>query len=153
MKELDYTFPIYSEGVLSPDKLAFFYYDIMRDTIDYNQGVYDWNDDIQNFLDNKGIVIEEKPNGTLPNKVEKNGLYFTVCEDDKDNKAIAFFRHLRNAFAHFGIASEGEYLKLEDFGSKRTMIGLVKYEDLKELCFLFFKQKEVSEEKHEPKNG
>ena len=85
----------------------------------------------------------------LPKIVEENRLYFVVDKIDKNNKAIAFFRHLRNAFAHFRIVREGEWLNImdgvwrgkeKDKYWEKTMIGLIKYEDLKELCFIFFKQ-------------
>ncbi|MEY8685226.1 hypothetical protein AB9N12_03465 [Bacteroides sp. AN502(2024)] len=147
MKKLDYTFPIEKRGILPPDEEHFFYYDIMRNTENNNQNIYNWNSDIQKFLDNKGVIVDTKE--TLPDKAMKDELYFIIEKKDKENKAAAFFNHLRNAFAHFRIVHVGEYLRIEDgrWDTKnkcleRTMIGQIKYEDLKELCFLFFQQED-----------
>lgn len=137
------------KSILSAEEVHFFYYDIMRNQENSIQCVYDWNNDIQNYLDSKGIVVEVRDTNDFPEFIEKNRIYFAVDKNDKNNKAIAFFRHLRNAFAHFRIVREGEYLYIIDGSWKgkekdkyleKTMIGLIKYEDLKELCFLFFKQ-------------
>lgn len=141
----------YKKSILSAEEVHFFYYDIMRNQEDGIQCVYDWNNDIQDYLDSKGIVMEVREINDFPEIMEKNRLYFTVDKNDKNNKAVAFFRHLRNAFAHFRIVREDEYLNITDGfwegeeGNKhfeRTMIGQIKYENLKELCFLFFKQRD-----------
>lgn len=141
----------YKKSILSAEEVHFFYYDIMRNQEDGIQCVYDWNNDIQDYLDSKGIVMEVREINDFPEIMEKNRLYFTVDKSDKNNKAVAFFRHLRNSFAHFRIVREDEYLNITDGSWKgeegnkhfeRTMIGQIKYEDLKELCFLFFKQRD-----------
>ncbi|WP_302558995.1 hypothetical protein [Phocaeicola coprocola] len=139
---MDYTIMELNKDILSAEELHFFYYDVMRNTEDNIQFIYDWNNDIQNYLTNKGIVIEIKDKDSLPLKVDKDSLYFTIGENDKNNKAAAFFRHLRNAFVHFRIVHEDKYLKIEDISKEKSMIGKIKYEDLKELCFLFFEQKD-----------
>ncbi|MDE6216695.1 hypothetical protein [Bacteroides sp.] len=148
---MDYTMPKYEKSILSPDKVHFFYYDVMRNLEDNSIFLYDWNHDIQAYLDNKNIVIEAKEKDVLPTTIEKDKLHFTIREQDENNKAVAFFNHLRNAFAHLRIVPEGEYLNITDGSWKgkekdkhfeRTMIGQIKYEDLKELCFLFFKQRD-----------
>lgn len=148
---MDYTIPKYEKSILPVEKVHFFYYDVMRNLEDNLIFLYDWNQDIQAYLDNKNIVIEPKEIDALPTTTEKDKLYFTIRKEDKKNKAVAFFNHLRNAFAHLRIVPEDEYLNMTD-GSwkgspqnryfKRTMIGQIKYEDLKELCFLFFKQRD-----------
>lgn len=144
---MDYTIKKYERGILSAEEVHFFYYGIMRNTEDCIQFTYDWNNDIQDYLNSKEIVIEAKEKDAFPAIAEKNKLYFIVSEKDENNKAVALFRHLRNAFAHFRIIHEAEYLSIEDghWNAKdecleRTMIGQIKYEDLKKLCFLFFKQ-------------
>lgn len=146
-----------AKSVLSPDEVCFFYYDIMRNLEDNLIFLYDWNHDIQAYLNNKGIIIEPKDEDVLPSTTEKDKLYFIICEKDENNKAVAFFNHLRNAFAHLRIVPEGEYLNITDGFWKgkgenryfeRTMTGQIKYEDLKELCFLFFKQKDEFIEKN-----
>ncbi len=146
---MNYTMSKCKKSILSAEEVHFFYYDIMRNQENSIQCVYDWNNDIQNYLDSKGIVVEVRDINVFPEFIEKNRIYFAVDKNDKNNKAVAFFRHLRNAFAHFRIVREGEYLYITDGSWKgkekdkyleKTMIGLIKYEDLKELCFLFFKQ-------------
>lgn len=154
---MDYTMSKYKRSVLSEEECHFFYYDIIRNQEDNIRFVYDWNEDIQDYLDSKGIVIEVREENDLPETVEKNRLYFAIIEKDEKNKAIAFFRHLRNAFAHLQIVREGEYMNItdgfwegeeENKHFEKTMIGQIKYEDLKELCFLFFKQgNELTEKK------
>ena len=139
MENFDYTFNIPSNGILSPDEVHFFYYDVMRDTGNNTQSIYEWNGEIEEFLNRKGIKVEVMEKGTIPQNVEKNVMFFSICQDE--NKPIAFFRHLRNAFAHHRIVHCGEFLHIEDvLGNDFTMKGFIKFQDLKELCFLFFNQ-------------
>lgn len=156
---MNYTISEYKKDILSAEEVHFFYYDIMRNQEDSIQCVYDWNNDIQEYLNGKGIVMEIRETNDFPEIAEKNRLYFTVDKNDKNNKAVAFFRHLRNAFVHFRIVREGEYLSITDGSWKgkekdkyleETMTGLIKYEDLKGLCFLFSKQgdKYIEENNH-----
>lgn len=140
MKKIDYAINIPSKGVLSPDEVHFFYYDVMRDTEDTFQSIYEWNEDIERFLNKKELKVEEINKGTLSNNVGNNVICFTVSENE--SKPFAFFRHLRNAFAHHRIVQCGEFLRIEDIqGKDFTMVALVKFQDLKALCFLFFEQK------------
>lgn len=140
MENFDYTFNISSKGILSPDEVHFFYYDIMRDVGDNTQVIYEWNDEIEKFLNEKGIKVEVKEKGAISQNVDKNVMSFSTYQNE--SKPIAFFRHLRNAFAHHRITYWGEFLHVEDIqGNDFTMKGLIKYQDLKELCFLFFNQR------------
>ena len=140
MKNIYYTINNPSKGVLSPDEVHFFYYDVMRDTEDDIQAIYEWNEDIERFLNKKELKVEEINKGTLSNNVGNNVICFTVSENE--SKPLAFFRHLRNAFAHHRIVQCGEFLRIEDIqGKDFTMVALVKFQDLKALCFLFFEQK------------
>lgn len=84
--------PEYKKSVLSAEEVHFFYYDIMRNQEDSIQCVYDWNNDIQNYLDSKGIVMEVREINDFPEIMEKNRLYLAVDKNDKDNKAVAFFK-------------------------------------------------------------
>lgn len=148
MKNIDYAINNPSKGILSPDEVHFFYYDVMRDAEDNIQAIYEWNEDIERFLNEKKLKVEEINKGTLLNNVCNNVICFTVSENE--SKPAAFFRHLRNAFVHHRIVRCGEYLKIKDIsGNDVTMIGLLKYQDLKELCFLFFDQKTKFETNNE----
>ena len=145
MENFDYTFNVPSKGILSPDEVHFFYYDVMRDTINNAQVIYEWNEEIEKFLEEKGIKVEVKEKRAVSQNVEKNVMFFSIAQDE--SKPIAFFRHLRNAFAHHQIVYCGECLQIEDIqGNDFTMKGLIKFQDLKELCFLFFDQRAKFEE-------
>lgn len=140
MENFDYTFNIPSKGILLPDEVNFFCCDIMRDVEDNIQAIYEWNGEIENFFYEKGIKIEVMEKGEIPQNIEKNVMFFSIYQDE--SKPIAFFRHLRNAFAHHRIVHCGEYLNIEDAqGDSLTMKGSIKFQDLKELCFLFFDQR------------
>lgn len=143
--DFDYTFKILPRGILSPNEVHFFYYDVMRDMGDNTQAIYEWNDEIEKFLNGKGIKVEVMEKGTIPQTVEKDVMFFSTAQDE--SKPKAFFRHLRNAFAHHQIVHCGEDIQCEDIqGNVFTMKGLVKFQDLKELCFLFFDQRTKFEE-------
>lgn len=145
MENFDYTFNIPNKGILSPDEVHFFYYDVMRDTINNVQAIYEWNGEIEKFLEGKGVKVEVVEKGTISQIIEKDVMFFSTAQDE--SKPKAFFRHLRNAFAHHQIVHCGEYLQCEDIqGNDFTMKGLVKFQDLKELCFLFFYQRTKFEE-------
>lgn len=140
MKNIDYMFNIPSKGILSPDEEHFFYYDVMRDTGNNTQSIYEWNSEIEEFLNGKGIKVEVMEKGAIPQNVEKNVMFFSICQDE--SKPIAFFRHLRNAFAHHRIVHCCEYLNIEDVqGNNLAMKGFIKFQDLKQLCYLFFDQR------------
>ena len=138
--DFDYTFKIPQRGILSPNEVHFFYYDVMREMDDSFWVIYEWDNEIEKFLNEKGIKVETKEKGAISQNVDKNVVFFSTYQNE--SKPIAFFRHLRNAFAHHRITYWGEFLHIEDIqGNDRTMKGLIKYQDLKELCFLFFNQR------------
>lgn len=148
MVKLDYTFDVLNKSILSPEEVHFFYYDVMRDTEKNIQAIYEWNNEIENFLKEKGIRANGMVKDALPQNVEKNEIYFSLSENE--TLPLALFRHLRNAFVHHRIVYSGDYLSIEDTNGKDLkMKGLVKYKDLKELCFLFFKQKDEFEKNNE----
>lgn len=148
MVKLDYTFDVLNKSILSPEEVHFFYYDVMRDTEKNIQAIYEWNNEIENFLKEKGIRANGMVKDALPQNVEKNEIYFSLSENE--TLPLALFRHLRNAFVHHRVVNSGDYLSVEDTNGKDLkMKGLVKYKDLKELCFLFFKQKDEFEKNNE----
>ena len=53
---MDYTISKCKRGILSPEEVHFFYYDIMRNQGDSIQCVYEWNKDVQDYLDSKSYV-------------------------------------------------------------------------------------------------
>ena len=147
MKNVSFTFDIPEKEILSTDEVHFFYYDVMRDTENNIQAIYSWNDKVEKFLAEKHIKIEVLEKDTLPLDSSKNELYFSVSKNE--SIPLAFFRHLRNAFAHHRIKHYNDYLCIEDVqGESYTMKGLIKYQDLKGLCFLFFDQRSAFENKH-----
>ena len=142
--DFDYTFKIPQRGMLSPNEVHFFYYDVMREMDGSFRVIYEWDKEIEKFLNEKGIKVEVKEKGTIFQNVDKNIVFFSTYQNE--SKPIAFFRHLRNAFAHHRITHWGEFLHIEDIqGNDITMKGLIKYQDLKELCVLFFDQRTLFE--------
>jgi hypothetical protein len=150
MQKFDYELKIDKNGILDPEQLHFFYYDIARDTIDSRQKCYCWNKKVEEFLETKKLDIHEVRLEDLQSEeVEtlKDAIHFTVPKGK--SKSIAFFNHLRNAFAHFRIRKwDSDSVAMEDINSKRqkTMVGRIKYEDLKQLWFIFFDQAEPKDE-------
>ena len=53
---MDYTITKCERGILSPEEVHFFYYGIMRNQGDSIQCVYEWNKDVQDYLDSKSYV-------------------------------------------------------------------------------------------------
>lgn len=133
----------YKNGILNGDDLAFFYYDIGLDNLQGIPAVYDWDSIVEEF---KGIFDISVCNA---NQIEadlvQNKIQFTVSnrkDSDNGSKSAAFFRHLRNAFAHYQIIRNGDNYILFDGAKKCTMIGLVNAEILKRFCMRFFDSRE-----------
>ena len=83
----------------------------------------------------------------LPSSFEEGKIYFVkYSTEDKYN---SFYRHLRNAFAHYHINHSSNYYIMNDYsddaGTKKTMIGKILCQDLKDLTDLFYKQREISD--------
>lgn len=134
-----------SPGALLPKDLEYIYYNIAIDSLTGTSVLYDWNCDIEDFLSKAGLRIIDNRR-KLPTEFEKDKIYIKV-NDQGESKAMALFRHLRNAFAHYQIARHGEYFYMKDFNVTArtrtlTMIGQVKVDDLQQLCSIFFKQGE-----------
>ena len=135
-------------GKLSPKDLSLFYYDICFDKEDGFSLLYEWSDAVQSFLDINKITIEDRDIKTLPKTFDNNCIFFEMCSNDKENKAVAFFRHLRNAFSHYNIGDDGDFFLMKDFyfekskPTDQTMIGKISKKLFYELMNIFFKQKE-----------
>lgn len=126
-------------GVLSQEELIFFYYEIVTKNEDSHICGCEWNQEITDFLNRVGVVIHTCPSKMMTNQFQDNTIFYT--KGNNETMIISLFRHLRNAFAHLSIQKYGEYLYLKDDNGKNlTMIGKVKYKDLKDFCNIIFKQ-------------
>ena len=137
---MDFTIPEhYKTGVLNGDDLIFFYYDIGLDNLQGLPASYDWDEVIAEF---DGLIdIDACKTSEIPKDYIQNNIRFTVSKSkkyDNGSKSAAFFRHLRNAFAHYHIVREEDNYVLTDERAKVTMRGLINVELLKKFCFRFF---------------
>lgn len=130
-----------SSGVLNPEDLRFFYYDVGLETLTNAPAIYCWDEKTQSYVDSMQITIEFV-NGMIVGKFEKDKM---IClQHENETKEESFFRHLRNAFAHYNIRRDGDYLFCKDIDPKdnsTTMIGCIKGDFLKKLCFRFIDQR------------
>lgn len=142
---MKFSFPEhYQTGILSGDDLTFFYYDIGLDILQSHPQMYIWDDVVEEF---KGkLDIDVCSPTRIDTEFTLNRIRFTVSNNknsDNGSKAAAFFRHLRNSFAHYRIVREGENYVITDIGGSHvTMRGFVKAELLKQFCFSFFKMRD-----------
>lgn len=133
----------FTNGILNPDDLKFFYYDIGKENIGDTPFLYEWDAVVNEFSD--VLDIDSCSKKQIDKEFVQNKIRFTISAKEKKSKAAAFFRHLRNAFAHYHIERDGENYRLIDKDpkdAKITMRGLVKAELLKKVCFSFFDQRE-----------
>lgn len=141
---MDFSLPKHSTtGILSGDDLTFFYYDIGMDNLQGWPDVYDWDTVVEEF---KGkLDIDACTQAQIDDDFVQNKIRFTVSNQknsDNGSKSAAFFRHLRNAFAHYGVVREGDNYVLTDGIKSITMRGLVDAELFKNLCYKFFEIRE-----------
>jgi len=144
MCKLDFTIPADSNnGVLSPNDLRFFYYDIGLDNLSGIPVVYEENEEANNFIISKHLTIDTVEKDLLPAEYQEGSILFTTGTSDK-SKMDALFRHLRNAFSHYRINRCGDYFLMKDYNQSgtMTMIGKIKCDDFFEYCYLLFKQRE-----------
>lgn len=139
-------------GALASDDVKLFYYDIGFDS-EMKTFPYMWDDEMEEFTQKNRLVIKELQNGSLPESVSANEIYFTEYFDREDkvkvDKAMAFLRHLRNAFAHYRIGISGDYYCLKDENDKgTTMIGKIDKRLFQDLIKIYFEQKAKAEEKY-----
>ena len=133
----------FTNGILNPDDLKFFYYDIGKENIEGTPFLYDWDAVVNEFSD--VLDIDSCSKEQIDKEFVQNKIRFTISAKEKKSKTAAFFRHLRNAFAHYRIERDGENYRLIDKDpqdAQITMRGLVKAELLKKVCFSFFDQRE-----------
>ena len=127
-------------GVLSQEELIFFYYNIVTKNEDSQIRGLIWNQEIKDFLNSVGVVIKTCPSNALLNLFQNNTIFYT--KGNGESEVMALFRHFRNAFAHLHIQKFDDYLYIKDINNNNdiTMIGKVKFNDLKRLCIIFFNQ-------------
>lgn len=143
MGQMDYSLKSAEKGLLDGDDLRFFYYDIFAKNDDSTTSVLEWSREITNYLCEQKLQINECDKDQMSDEYQEDKLFFTL-DISKESKPQAFLRHLRNAFAHMNIQREGYYYLLKDKkGLSTTMIGKIKCQCLKEVCFLLFEQEEV----------
>lgn len=134
-------------GVLSPKDTHLFYYDICYDKEDGIALCYEWNNKVQSFLDDNGLVIKPVNVGDVPSSFEDNCIFFVMEKYDNNNKAVALFRHLRNSFSHYNIGDSGNFFCMKDFYYEKgkptdiTMIGKISKRYFYSLIDIFFEQK------------
>ena len=143
-----------SVGQLNPNDLHFFYYDVVAESLTKAPCLYEWDAKVESFLSERGMEVPSCTIEELREKVfEADKMFFSLADDE--TKPEAFFRHLRNAFAHFNLNHSGDYIYMRDYkkdGKTVSMIGQLKMDDLKDLCFQFFDQRESIIEKVEQQN-
>lgn len=138
-----------SNGVLSPDDLLFFYYSVGLDTFMGIPAVFQETTEVTSFINTRNLTIEERDQDKLPTNYEDDHIYFIIEKCDK-TKYDAFYRHLRNSFAHYRINRSGNYFIMKDCRSNNetqiSMIGKIKERDLKDLTEIFYKQRQDGED-------
>lgn len=149
---MDFSIPKhFTTGVLNGDDLIFFYYDIGLDNLQGWPQVYDWDSVVYEFdgiLDINACTADQIPENLIENKIR-----FTVSnQKDNGSKSAAFFRHLRNAFAHYNVVRERNNYILTDGYPNITMRGLINAELLKKFCFRFFYHREELINNHNNSN-
>ena len=137
-------------GQLPPDDVKLFYYDIGLES-QMKSFPYLWEEGMNDFCKKNKISIQEVQKGSsLPLEVSKNEVYFTEYYEKKikQDKAIAFLYHLRNAFAHYRITLVyNSYFFRDEINGKTTMIGKIEKHLFLGLVDVFLNQKAEAEEK------
>lgn len=136
----------WGNGVLTPDDLRFFYYDIATDSITGLSKIYEWDDAVISFLEINKLTIDDCD--IIEDNVENNIILFIINKDKNGNyietKPQAFFRHLRNAFAHYNIKRDNDLFYIRDiYDNKTKMLGAINCDLLKQFCYLFLDQRET----------
>lgn len=142
---MDFTIPShYQNGVLNNDDLNFFYYDIGLESMQGRLILADWDEVVKEFECRVDIA---SCTDNIPNEdnMKDNTIRFSVSSfQNSDNGSLssAFFRHLRNAFAHYRIRRVGDFFLICDKSEKgkNTMCGKINADLLKEFCFKFFEK-------------
>lgn len=137
-------------GYLQPEDIRMFYYDICFDKETEYSKIYTWGQEVEEYRKNNHVKIEGVDDlKKLPATVKDNEVYFGMIEEDEQNMAAAYFRHLRNSFSHFSIGYNGNYLCMKDYlsdGKTLSMIGKIDRDIFLGLMQIFFEQKRAVEE-------
>ena len=133
-----------SGRVLGNDDLRFFYYDIGLDNNSGTPVIYEDNEEVESFKLSRKLTIESVERDNLPSNFQEGKIHFVKYNDETDIEA--FFRHMRNAFAHYHIKHCGDFFFMNDYRDEKctqmSMIGKIKCDDLFNYCNLLFKQRE-----------
>ncbi len=98
--------------------------------------LYTWNDDIISYLKENNIKVTVVGDGCScsQKKKQKDSICFKI-KGEKDEKGQytetypeAFFRHIRNAFAHYSIKRQQDYYLIVDVNGsgQKTMTAWIK---------------------------
>ncbi len=133
-------------GILSPEEVLLFYYDIGFDS-EMKNSIYCWDNEMDSFCSINNLSIDECQKGLLPQVVSENKIILSLYENE--DKAMALLRHLRNAFAHYRISSSSNYYCLKDVDKgNTTMIGKIDKRIFHHLIELYYKQKAQADEQY-----
>lgn len=138
-------------GLLTPEDVHLFYYDIGIDAETGHSFIYSWDNDVESFISKQNLNISECTQNQIPLSVSANQIFFSLCDKDEGNKAVAFFRHLRNAFSHYHIGLSGDFYNIKDTlsdGKTVTMLGKIQRDAFKGLIDVFLKQKAETENEY-----
>ena len=131
-------------GVLGNDDLRFFYYDVGLDNLSGAPIIYKDNERKEAYKLSHKLTIEAVEQDNFPSNYQDGKIYFVKYNDETDLEA--FFRHMRNAFAHYHIKHHGDFFFMNDYRDEKctqmSMIGKIKCDDLFNYCNLLFKQRE-----------
>jgi len=132
--------PPLENGVLSPEDLKFFYYNVGLENNDSLMSVVNWND-VEPFAKDKGIKVSELK--CADDNVGNGEIKLTTLSTKTEDFSEALLRHLRNAFSHYRIIRIGDNYNIRDYSGKiLSMIGNVNAEALKEVVFHIIETKE-----------
>jgi hypothetical protein len=104
-----------SRGLLNPDDLNFFYYDVALNSLDGWVSCCDWNNDIEDFINGNNLRIDFSGVDDIPESVNCGTILFTIDPIDNNSKVAAFLRHLRNSFSHFRINRDRDNYIMTDY--------------------------------------
>lgn len=137
---MEFKLPPLENGVLSPEDLKFFYYNVGLENNDSLMSVVNWND-VEPFAKDKGIKVSELK--CADDNVGNGEIKLTTLSTKTEDFSEALLRHLRNAFSHYRIVRNGDNYSIRDYnGKKLSMIGNVNAEALKEVVFHIIETKE-----------
>lgn len=149
--------PFYIHGCLTGEDLSFFYNCIGWETLQRWPLIYDW-EAIEEEFKGKINFEPQKGNPNIKDVFIENNIRFHINNNpNSDNglSAVAFFRHLRNAFAHYRIVHEDDWYYITDKNTKGTitMKGKVNTQLLFDFCYKLYALKEEMIEKQNEINS